>query len=135
MASKKISHIAIVVEDIDDALTFWQEALDLKLEKITDVPEQEAMVAFLPLGDSEIELVQPTTQKSGLARYLQKRGPGLHHICLEVPNIQQSLERLRTHQVQLIDDEPRIAADGKRYAFIHPKSTFGVLIELYELPK
>ena len=130
---KRINHIAIVVDDIDRALTFWRDALGLKLDHIEDIPEQESMVAFLPTGESEVELVQPTSEDSGVARYLQKRGPGMHHICFEVEDIQASLEQLKGKGVRLINETPLTGAGGKKMAFIHPESAYGVLVELYEL--
>ena len=129
----RINHIAIVVEDIDAALKFWRDALGLELDYVEDVPDQESVVAFLPSGESEIELVKPTTDDSGVARYLRKRGPGMHHICFEVDDIEETLERLKQHGVQLINETPTIGTGGKKIAFIHPKSTQGVLLELYEL--
>lgn len=131
---KRINHIAIVVDDIDEALAFWRDALGLQLDHIEDVPEQESMVAFLPTGESEVELVQPTSDDSGVARYLQKRGPGMHHICFEVEDIQTSLEQLKGKGVRLINESPMVGAGGKKMAFIHPESAYGVLVELYELP-
>ncbi len=130
---KRINHIAIVVDDMDRALTFWRDALGLKLDHIEDIPEQESMVAFLPTGESEVELVQPTSEDSGVARYLQKRGPGMHHICFEVEDIQASLEQLKGKGVRLINETPMTGAGGKKMAFIHPESAYGVLVELYEL--
>ena len=130
---KRINHIAIVVDDIDTALTFWRDALGLKLDHIEDIPEQESMVAFLPTGESEVELVQPTSEDSGVARYLQKRGPGMHHICFEVEDIEVSLEQLKAKGVRLINETPLTGAGGKKMAFIHPESAYGVLVELYEL--
>jgi methylmalonyl-CoA/ethylmalonyl-CoA epimerase len=88
----------------------------------------------MPVGDGEIELVQPVTDTSGLARYLQKRGPGMHHICLEVDDIEAMLARLQEQGVELINETPRTSSDGRRYAFIHPRSANGVLVELYQLP-
>ncbi|MFQ5616966.1 MAG: methylmalonyl-CoA epimerase [Anaerolineales bacterium] len=130
---KQINHIAIVVDDIPEALKFWRDALGLELEHVEDVPDQESVVAFLPAGGSEIELVKPTTSDSGVGRYLQKRGPGMHHICLEVDDIEAALARLKAYSVQLINESPAIGTGGKKIAFIHPKSTHGVLVELYEL--
>ena len=130
---KRINHIAIVVDDIDRALSFWRDALGLKLDHIEDIPEQESMVAFLPTGESEVELVQPTSEDSGVARYLQKRGPGMHHICFEVEDIQASLEQLKGKGVRLINETPLTGAGGRKMAFIHPESAYGVLVELYEL--
>jgi len=132
MTSIKIHHVAIVVPDIEDALGFWRDALGLELSHLEDVPEQETLVAFLPTGGSEVELVQPTTDSSGMARYMLKRGPGMHHICFEVENIEEILARLKQKGVQLINEEPTVGAGGKKIAFVHPKSTGGVLVELYE---
>jgi methylmalonyl-CoA/ethylmalonyl-CoA epimerase len=133
MGIKRIDHIAIVVEDIDHSLTFWEDALGLDVSHIEEVTEQESLVAFLPSGQSEVELVEPTNESSGVARYLQKRGPGMHHICFEVDDIRLTLSKLKRHGVQLINEEPTIGTGGKQIAFIHPKSTGGVLVELYQL--
>lgn len=131
---KRIDHIAIVVEDIQAALGFWRDTLGLDLSHLEDVPAQQASIAFLPTGDGEVELVQPTTADSGLARYLTRRGPGLHHICFEVDDIVQTLADLTARGVRLIDETPKTGSGGKRLAFVHPESTNGVLVELYELP-
>lgn len=130
---KRIDHIAIVVEDIDKALGFWRDALGLELTHVEDVPDQQSAVAFLPTGESEVELVKPTTATSGVARYLAKRGPGIHHICFEVEDITQTLAALKSKGIRLINETPVIGTGGKRIAFIHPESTHGVLVELYEL--
>lgn len=132
MTIKKIDHIAIVVPDIDAALGFWRDALGLELSHVEEVPAQEARVAFLPTGESEVELVEPTTDTSGMAKYMSKRGPGMHHLCLAVDDIEEALARLKAKGVQLINEEPTIGAGGHRVAFVHPKSTGGVLVELYE---
>lgn len=133
MKIKKIDHIAIVVEDIEDALGFWRDALGLKLSHVEDVPDQQSVVAFLPTGESEVELVKPTTGESGVARFLARRGPGIHHICFEVEDIEEALTSLRADGVRLINETPQIGTGGKKIAFIHPESTHGVLVELYEL--
>jgi methylmalonyl-CoA/ethylmalonyl-CoA epimerase len=130
----RIHHIAVLVEDLWAPLKFWQEALGLELTHTQDVPAELAQIAFLPVGDSEIELVQPTTSDSGLGRYLEKRGPGMHHICLQVDDILGMLAQLKEKGVQLINEEPKVGADGRKYAFIHPRSANGVMVELYELP-
>jgi methylmalonyl-CoA/ethylmalonyl-CoA epimerase len=130
---KKINHVAVVVDDMEKALAFWHDALGMDMHELRDVPAEKSQVAFLPLEGSEIELVVPTSEDSGIARYLAKRGPGMHHICLEVDDIVEMLAQLRAKGVRLINDKPRIGADGKRYAFIHPESTSGVLVELYEM--
>jgi methylmalonyl-CoA/ethylmalonyl-CoA epimerase len=131
---KRIDHIAILVDDMEKTLGFWSQALGMEVSEIQDVPTEAAQIAFLPTGGSEIELVRPTTDDSGLAKYLEKRGPGMHHVCLEVDDIAGMLRQLEGQGIQLINDEPRTAADGRKYAFIHPKSTNGVLVELYEIP-
>lgn len=130
---KRIDHIAIVVDDIEAALGFWRDTLGLDLSHLEDVPAQRASVAFLPSGDSEVELVQPTTDDSGLARYLAKRGPGMHHICFEVDDLARTLEILKKKGVRLIDENPRSGIGGTQFAFIHPEGANGVLVELYEL--
>jgi methylmalonyl-CoA/ethylmalonyl-CoA epimerase len=130
---KGVQHIAIVVHDLEAALAFWRDALGLPLDRVKDVPEQASRVAFLPIGGAEIELVQPTAGDSGVARYLAKRGPGMHHICLAVDDLESTLTRLREGGVRLINPEPITGAGGRRLAFIHPESAHGVLVELYEL--
>jgi methylmalonyl-CoA epimerase len=132
---KKIDHIGIVVNDIEEALKIYQQALGLNLAKIQERPDQAVTIAFLPTGESEIELVQPVTSDSGVAKFLQKRGEGIHHICLEVNDIEKTLADLQEKGLQLIDEMPRTGPEGERFAFIHPKSAHGVLIELYEYPK
>jgi methylmalonyl-CoA/ethylmalonyl-CoA epimerase len=131
---KKIHHIAVLVEDIDESLKFWQKSLGIQPSHITDLPAESARIAFLPLGESEIELVQPTVPGTGLSRFLEKRGEGMHHLCIEVDDLPGVLEELKSKGIQLINEEPRYGEDGKLYAFIHPKSTHGVLVELYQLP-
>jgi methylmalonyl-CoA/ethylmalonyl-CoA epimerase len=130
---KRIAHIAIVVDDIDAALDFWRDGLGLDLAHVEDVPDQQAAVAFLPTGASEVELVKPTSDLSGIARFLAKRGPGMHHLCFEVDDIEAALDRLRARGVRLINETPTIGTGGKKIAFIHPESTHGVLVELYEM--
>lgn len=127
----KINHIAIVVSDLQEARKFWSESLGLPLERTAHVAEEGVDVAFLPAGEGEIELIQPTDAESGVARYLEKRGPGIHHLCLEVDDLAEAMARLRAAGVELINEEPRVSTDGRQYAFIHPRSTGGVLLELY----
>lgn len=129
---KKINHVAIVVKNIDAALEFWQNQLGLVLDHIEEVPSQASKVAFLPVGEGEVELVQPTDPDSGLASYLEKRGEGMHHVCLEVDDINGMLIGLKQKGVRLINEEP-LDLPGRKMAFIHPKSANGVLVELYEL--
>lgn len=130
---KAINHVALVVQDMEQSLSFWRDALGIDLHELRDVPAESSQVAFLPVGGSEVELVRPTTEDSGIAKYLAKRGPGMHHICLEVDDLEAMLAQLKGRGVHLINEEPRRAADGKIYAFVHPESTGGVLLELYQL--
>jgi methylmalonyl-CoA/ethylmalonyl-CoA epimerase len=131
---KRIDHIAILVDDLDKTVSFWRDGLGMELTHVEDVPAEKSMVAFLPVGGSEIELVKPTTDDSGLARYLEKRGPGMHHVCLEVDDIEAMLADLKAKGIQLINETPMTGLGGRKYAFIHPKSANGVMVELYELP-
>jgi len=130
---KSIHHVAVVVDDIQKSLSFWRDALGIELHELREVPAEASQVAFLPLAGTEIELIQPTTTDSGIAKYLAKRGQGMHHICLEVDDIAAMLNQLRARGTRLINEEPRRAADGKLYAFVHPESTGGVLVELYQV--
>ena len=131
----RIDHIAILVNEMDGPLSFWRDALGLEMTHLQEVPAEMAQIAFLTLGGSEMELVRPTTDDSGLARFLEKRGPGMHHVCLEVDDIAGMLAQLKAKGIQLINEEPRTNSEGRKYAFIHPKSAGGVMVELYELPK
>jgi methylmalonyl-CoA/ethylmalonyl-CoA epimerase len=128
-----LNHVAVVVEDMEKSLSFWRDALGIELHELRDVPAEQSQVAFLPVAGAEVELVMPTTTDSGIARYLAKRGQGMHHLCLEVDDIEGMLSQLKAKQVRLINEEPRTSADGKKYAFIHPESTGGVLVELYQI--
>ena len=128
----RIDHIAILVDDMTAPLSFWRDALGMEVSHVKDIPAEAAQIAFLPTGGSEIELVRPTTADSGLAKYLEKRGPGMHHVCLEVDDIEGMLVQLKAKGIRLINETPKTSADGKKYAFIHPKSANGVLLELYE---
>lgn len=134
MDIRGIHHIAVVVEDIQEALSFWRDRLGLPLDHMETVSSQGVKIAFLPVGGSEVELVQPLDQESGIAKYLRKRGPGMHHLCFEVKDITAKLQELKEKGVQLIDEKPLVMEDGRKMAFLHPKSASGVLIELYELP-
>jgi methylmalonyl-CoA/ethylmalonyl-CoA epimerase len=129
----KINHLAIVVENIDTALGFWRDALGLPLGRVERNEGEEVDIAFLPLESGEIELLAPINATSGIAKYLAKRGVGMHHICLEVEDIAAVMQRLTKHGVELLNDTPKVNEDGIKYCFIHPKSAFGVLVELYEL--
>lgn len=128
----KINHVAIVVADIEAALSFWRDALGLELSHIEDVPSQKSQVAFLPLGDSEVELVKPTSDDSGAAKFLAERGGGMHHLCFEVNDIDAMLVQLKAKGVRLINEAP-LQLEGRKLAFIHPKSAGGVLVEIYQI--
>jgi len=127
----RLDHIGIVVRDIAAALQVYQIALGLPLQETVELADEQVKVAFLPIGESNIELVQPTSDDTGVARYLAKRGEGIHHICMQVEDIDAALAQLEAHNVQLIDREPRQGAHG-RVAFIHPKGAHGVLVELVQ---
>ena len=128
-----VNHVAVVVENMEKSLLFWRDALGIALQELRDVPTEQSQVAFLPVAGAEVELVMPTTTDSGIAKYLAKRGQGMHHLCLEVDDIDGMMAQLKSKNIRLINEEPRTAADGKKYAFIHPESTGGVLGELYQM--
>ena len=133
MAIKKIDHIAIAVKDIETALGIYRDVLGLEVSHIAEEPAEAVRVAFLPTpeGQDEIELIQPTTTDSGVARFLQKKGEGLHHICVEVDNIEGTVADMTARGLEMLG-EVRVNQRGDRYIFIHPKSAHGVLLELYE---
>jgi methylmalonyl-CoA epimerase len=130
--SRSIHHIAIVVRDLDVALAFYRDGLGLEMTERREVPEEGVEIAFLPAGEGEIELLQPLDEESGVARFLKKRGEGLHHVCLAVEDVEAAMERLQAAGAQLLSEEPRVNVHGTRYVFVHPKSAHGVLLELYE---
>jgi len=130
----KINHVAMVVENLEKALKFWEGQLGLELDTIETVESMEVRIGFLPVGESKLELVEPLGSDSGVARFLNKRGPGMHHLCLEVDDIRGKLEQLAGEGVRLINEAPEVLDDGRMLAFIHPESTGGVLVELYQLP-
>lgn len=127
-----LNHLAVVVDNLDDALSFWCGLLGLaRAGETHSIVEEAVDVAFLDLGNSRLELIQPTADDSGVARYLARRGPGMHHFCLEVPDLDSKLQALLACGVELINEVAR-ERDGRRYAFVHPASASGVLLELYE---
>ncbi len=131
----QLDHIAIVVENINTALEVYHHALGLPLDRIEDVPAESVKVAFLPLGDgNELELLQPTAPDTGVSKFLAKRGEGIHHLCVEVDDIEQAMADFAAKGLRIIEDTPRVGSRGQKYVFVHPKSTHGVLIELYEKP-
>jgi methylmalonyl-CoA/ethylmalonyl-CoA epimerase len=128
----KMSHVAIAVPDLREAVSFWRDALGLTLDHIENVPNQNSNVAFFSLGEIEVELVEPTDTESGLAKFLKNHGPGLHHLCFEVINIEATLYQLKSKGIRLINETP-IILDDRKIAFIHPKDAYGVLIELSQV--
>jgi len=128
----KIDHIGIATNGIDEAATWWREALGLDLSAIEEIAEQEVRVAMLPLGESSIELLEPTSPGSPISRFLDKRGPGIHHIAVRVDDIHAALAKMKEKGARLIDEQPRTGAGGCLVAFVHPSSTGGVLLELVQ---
>ncbi len=131
---RRIDHVAIIVRNIEQALVFYRDTLGITPSEIKEVPTEQVRIAFLPMGGpggSELELIEPTTPDSSLTRFLEKRGEGLHHICLEVADIDAALAEMQEKGVPVLDKQPRIAASG-RAIFLHPKGTNGVLLELLE---
>jgi methylmalonyl-CoA/ethylmalonyl-CoA epimerase len=130
---KSINHVAMVVADMNTSLSFWRDALGLEVRGLRDVPAESSRIAFLPLAGSQVELVLPTSADSGVAKFLGKRGPGMHHICLEVDDLDTMLGQLKARGIRLIHEEALDGAAGVKYAFVHPESTGGVLVELYQI--
>ena len=129
----RIHHVALVVRSVDDAVPLYRDLLGLALETVMDVPMDGVRIAFLGVGESKVELVEPTDETTGVARFLANRGEGFHHVCFEVGNLTEELTRLGIDGVELIDTAPRKGAEGP-VAFLHPRSCHGVLIELIEAP-
>lgn len=128
----KIDHLGIAVHSIEEAKKFFQDTLGLKFEGSETVAEQKVTTAFFPVGDSEVELLESTAPDGPIAKYLEKRGEGIQHIAFRVENIEEALAELKEKGIRLIDEKPRLGAGGAKIAFLHPKSTHGVLIELSE---
>ncbi len=135
MSFLKISHIAIAVENLDVARKAFETLTGNKVQVVEEVPDQKVRVGMLPVGESRLELAGPTDPTSTIARFIEKRGEGIHHVCFEVEDIKAELARLKTEGFQLIDEKPRLGADGHLIAFIHPRTTGGVLVELSEKKK
>jgi methylmalonyl-CoA/ethylmalonyl-CoA epimerase len=127
---KKIDHIGIAVKSLDESIPLYRDAYGMHLHVVEEVPEQKVKVAMFEIGDIHIELLEPTSDDSPIAKFLEKKGPGMHHICYEVDDVDGTLEEVSAHDVQLIDKKSRIGAGGKKVAFLHPKSTGSVLTEL-----
>ncbi len=133
--AKGLDHVAIAVKDLDKAIPIYRDALGLELVEIEVVEDQAVRTAIFGHGLGRVELICPTREDTGVARFLEKRGEGLHHICIEVEDIEAALAELKARGAPLIDAVPKIGAGGARIAFIHPKGTGGVLTELREAPK
>ncbi len=131
----KIDHLGIAVNEIESSLEFWRDALGLENVHTEEVEAQMVRVAMLPIGATNIELLEPTSDESPVSKFIQKRGTGIHHIAVEVEDIEASLDKLKSAGMRLIDEAPRIGAGGCLIAFVHPKSTGGVLMELVQKPK
>src|SRR3954471_19946557 len=127
-----LDHVGIAVKDLDAALAFYRDALGLHVEVPEDVASQRVRAHFIPTGQASLELLEATSSDSAIAKYVEKRGPGLHHITLRVENIQSALDQLKARGVRLVDAQPRPGAEGALVAFIHPSSAHGVLVELKE---
>jgi methylmalonyl-CoA epimerase len=129
----KVHHVAIVVRDLDAALGFWRDTLGLPVELVLPIEYDHVTIAFLPVGEVKVELVMPTDDTTGVARFLDKKGEGFHHVCFEVANIAEALMRFELDGIELIDTVARKGAEGP-VAFLHPRSCQGVLVELIEAP-
>jgi methylmalonyl-CoA/ethylmalonyl-CoA epimerase len=132
---KKINHIAIAVNNIEEAARFYQNVLGLNLSGVEVVTAQKTKVGFFKIGESNIELVQPAEPDSPLVKFLETKGPGIHHICFEVDDVETEVKAFLDNGASMIDQKPRPGAHNTKVAFVHPKSSGGVLIELCELPK
>ena len=127
-----IDHIGIAVKSIDEALNFWEATLGIKCHGVVEVAEQKVKTAFLPVKDTEIELLEGTSEDSPVAKFIAAKGEGIHHLAIRVDNLEEALAELKEKGVRLIDEKPRCGAGGAKIAFLHPKATGGILLELSE---
>lgn len=132
---EKINHIGVAVESLDSTLPFYRDALGMEYKGMEEVADQKVRVAMLQIGESKIELLEPTSDDSPIAKFLAKNGPGIHHIAYEVDDVAAALDRMKEQGARLIDESPRDGAHGTKIAFIHPKSSKGVLTELCQTGK
>jgi len=128
----KIDHLGIAVNSIEDGKNFWVDALGLEFEGSETVEEQKVTTAFFPVGESEVELLESTAPDGPIAKFLEKKGPGIHHVAFRVENVEEALAELKEKGIRLIDEKPRMGAGGAKIAFLHPKATNGILVELCE---
>lgn len=129
---KKVDHIGIAVKDLDETLKFYEDVLGIKAQGNEVIEEQKVRVAFLPIGDTEIELLESTEENGPVSKFIEKKGEGIQHIAYKVDDIDKAVEEMKSKGIRMIDEKPRYGAGGAKIAFLHPKSTFGVLIELCE---
>jgi methylmalonyl-CoA/ethylmalonyl-CoA epimerase len=129
---RRVHHVGVAVGSVEEALSFWRDALGMRVERTEEVPSEKVRVAFLPAGESRVELLQATDPASAIGRFLERRGPGIHHLTLEVADVQSVLDRLAARGLPMLDREPRRGAGGTRVAFVHPRATGGILLELVE---
>ncbi len=132
MKLEKIEHIGIAVKDISEASKFYKDVFDCQISEEMDVPERNLRIAFTEISGVKLEFVMPTDNESVIAKFIDKRGEGIHHICFEVDDVEKAVTELKDKCIELVDDKPRMGAEGKKIVFIKPKSTHGVLIELKE---
>lgn len=135
LKAKGLDHVAIAVKDLDQAVSLYRDVLGLELAEIEEVPEQQVKTAIFGHGMGRIELICPTASDTGVARFLEKRGEGLHHICVEVDDLRAAMDALKARGAPLIDEAPKPGAGGAQVAFVHPKGLHGVLVELRQGPK
>ena len=128
----KIDHLGIAVSSIEEGRSFWSDALGLVFEGAETVTEQSVTTAFFPVGESEVELLESTAPDGPIAKFLEKKGPGIHHVAFRVENVEEALAELKEKGIRLIDEKPRMGAGGAKIAFLHPKATNGILVELCE---
>jgi len=131
-APGRLDHVGVAVRSLEDALAPYETGLGLRVAEIQEVPTEKVRVAFLPVGETRLELLEPTAHDSPIARFLERRGEGIHHLCFQVDDIESALLRLKKAGVELVDEKPRAGAGGSRVAFVHPRGMAGVLVELVE---
>ncbi|MDR2528987.1 MAG: methylmalonyl-CoA epimerase [Synergistaceae bacterium] len=132
MRATVVDHIGIAVKSIEGALKFWEGTLGIMCTGVEEVAEQKVKTAFLPIKDTEVELLEPTADDSPVAKFIEKKGEGIHHLAIRVDDVEKALEKLKAQGVRLIDEKPRKGAGGARIAFLHPSATGGILLELSE---
>lgn len=132
MKTTVVDHIGIAVKSIDEALKFWEDTLGIKCHGVEEVADQKVKTAFLPIADTEVELLEGTSPESPVSKFIEAKGEGIHHLAIRVDNLEAALEELKAKGVRLIDEKPRLGAGGAKIAFLHPKATGGILLELSE---